>query len=147
MKRAKTEHEEPSAESLREIPPADLASSVRFGRGTDGMRRAMEYARATRGRPRNGEKAAGSSARSLRLSDDAWAEIERAAEQRKVPVSRLLALIVAEWLYAPKMKSRDERALSEVSAPAERPFKGKDRVRPAFKGKARVRPAKRTAAA
>lgn len=137
MKRAKIDHDGPSAESLREIPPVNPETSVPMGRGPEGMRRAMAFSRAVRGRPRKGQRAVGSSARSVRLSDEAWAEIDRVAAERQMPVARLLAWILAEWVYAPKMKSRDERRALAAS----KPFKGKSRVKASatLKSKAQAR--------
>jgi hypothetical protein len=125
--RAVVDHGEPSAQSLREIPECDPATSVRMGRGTEGMRRAMAFARAVRGRPKKGQKAAGSRLRSIRLSDEAWAEFEREAEQRKMSLHQLLKLVVAEWLYAPKMLSRDERQGLVAHKPTRKPAKRRAR--------------------
>jgi hypothetical protein len=60
--------------------------------------RAAHLVASTRGRPRTGETAAGSRARSLRLPDAAWAELEREAKQRKLSLHKLLRVIVAEHL-------------------------------------------------
>jgi hypothetical protein len=91
------------------------------------MRRALAFARAVRGRPKKGQKAAGSRPRSIRLTDEAWAELEREAKQRRVSLHQLLKLIVAEWLYAPRMLSRDERHELVAHKPKGKPAKRRAR--------------------
>jgi hypothetical protein len=121
-------HQEPSAESVRAIPASDPLTSVHLGRGPEGMRRAREFMQATRGRPRAGEKPPGSAARAVRLTDDAWAELERQARQRGWPLHKLLRWILAEWLYAATMQSSAQRAAAEsCAAPMRRRTKRKPR--------------------
>lgn len=70
-----------------------------------------------RGRPRKGTKAEGSSARSLRLPDSAWAELTRQARARELPLHKLLRLIVAQHLSASaKSWIRSERRPSSDKA-------------------------------
>ena len=100
LKPGRTKRQEgPSAASLREIPELDLTTAISFGRGPDGLRNALKFMAATRGRPRKGDQPAGSSTRSLRLTDAAWAELERRADDLDMPLHKLLRWIVAGWLY------------------------------------------------
>lgn len=103
MTQRKTKHADtspPSADSLREMPEIDFERS-RFirGRGPEALANASAYLAAIRGRPRKGAAASGSKARSLRLPDAAWLELERRALERKLSVHALLRQIVAEYLY------------------------------------------------
>jgi hypothetical protein len=90
---------EPSAASLRDVPELDPATTVKFGRGMAAMRDVIDFMNTVRGRPKHGAKAAGSSVRSLRLTDQAWAELERRAEQLGMPLHKLLRVVIAGWLY------------------------------------------------
>lgn len=90
---------EPSAASLRDIPELDLSTAVKLGRGAAGMRNAIEFAQAVRGRPKAGAKPAGSSVRSLRLTDEAWAELERQAVLLDTTLHKLVVYIVVGWLH------------------------------------------------
>ena len=89
---------EPSAASLREIPPVDFEASVSFGRGPAALRRALDWARVKRGRPKKGQKAAGTVTRSLRLPVVAWKALEKAARQRGITVHALIRQAIAEKL-------------------------------------------------
>lgn len=65
-----------------------------------------------RGRPRKGTKAAGASARSLRLPDVAWLHLEELARARKMSLHRLLKTIVGRHLakHLDKAPRRSHRA-------------------------------------
>jgi len=89
---------EPSAASLREIPPVDLSRTVSFGRGPEALRRALDWSRTKRGRPRKGEQAAGTVTRSLRLPEAAWKALEKAARKQKTTVHALIRQAIAEKL-------------------------------------------------
>lgn len=89
---------EPSAASLREIPPVDLSKTVSFGRGPEALRRALDWSRTKRGRPPKGERAAGTVTRSLRLPEAAWKALEKAARRRKTTVHALIREAIAEKL-------------------------------------------------
>lgn len=69
------------------------------GRGKEALNNALSYGAAVRGRPRKGAQAAGSRARSIRLPDATWDELEREAKARKVSLHQLLRLIVAQHVY------------------------------------------------
>ncbi len=107
-------HPEPSAASLREIPPLNLETAKFFPRGPEGLRQAMEYMRAKRGRPKKGEVAAGSSPRSLRLSDAEWAAVDQLAQRLHTTPHALLQKAV-------------RRELAEGAAPAQAPAKSRKR--------------------
>jgi hypothetical protein len=94
-------HEEPSEESLREIPPSDPETSIELGRGAEGLRRARAFSallRPTRGRPKKGGAATGSSGRSVRLPDVVWDELERIAEAREVSAHALMREAIVRWV-------------------------------------------------
>jgi Ribbon-helix-helix protein, copG family len=88
---------EPSKASLREIPEVS-ADAVDFGRGPAGLKRAQQHFRAKRGRPKAGEKAEGSSPRSVRLPDATWEALEERAKARRTSVHALLREAVAKLL-------------------------------------------------
>lgn len=93
--------EEPSAESLREIPPLDPETTISFGRGPEGLRRLRAYQELMQprpGRPKKGERASGSSGRSVRLPDAVWAELERLADARGVSAHALMRQAIVQWV-------------------------------------------------
>jgi hypothetical protein len=99
--RGKRAHEEPSQESLRDIPPLDAETAISFGRGAEGLRRARAFRallRPTRGRPKRGGAASGSSGRSVRLPDAVWDELERIAEARGASAHALMREAIVRWL-------------------------------------------------
>ena len=124
----KRERKYASAEDLHAMPEIDFDRG-RFikesppGSGIEGVLATARKMWATvRGRPRKGEQAAGSKARSLRLPDFAWAELEQEAKRRKMSLHKLLRVLVAEHLYtsswaerpkAPKASGR--RGVSKVA--------------------------------
>jgi hypothetical protein len=82
--------DEPSAESLREIPPMKPGTYTVF-KGPGALERALSTARAMRmGRPKKGAKAVGTATKSLRLSKDEWAELERVAEKRRTTLHAIM---------------------------------------------------------
>jgi len=83
---------------LREIPPIDFAKSVAFGRGPAALQRALEWSRGKRGRPKKGEKAAGTVTRSVRLPEAAWQALEKVAERQGTTVHALIRQAIAEKL-------------------------------------------------
>ena len=89
---------EPSAASLREIPEIDFGKAVVLGRGAEGLRKARALLAASRGRPRKGARAGGSTPRSIRFSDSMWRDLERRAERRGITLHALLREVIAEWL-------------------------------------------------
>lgn len=91
---------EPSAASLREIPPIDFSKAISFGRGPEALQRALTWARAKRGRPKKGERAAGTVTRSLRLPEAAWKALEKAAKRQGTTVHALIRQAIAEKLSA-----------------------------------------------
>lgn len=60
-------------------------------KGPGALDRALVAARAARtGRPKKGEKAVGTAAKSLRLAMDQWAALERLAQQRKTTLHAIM---------------------------------------------------------
>jgi hypothetical protein len=99
--RGKRAHDEPSQESLREIPPLDPETAISFGRGAEGLRRARAFSallRPARGRPKKGGTVTGSSGRSVRLPDMVWAELERIAEARGASAHALMREAIVRWV-------------------------------------------------
>lgn len=88
----------PSEASLRDIPPLQEDDVIEFGRGKAGLKRALAWSRAKRGRPKKGEAAEGTSTRSVRLPIKVWDELEREAERRGVTLHALLREAVARTL-------------------------------------------------
>jgi hypothetical protein len=90
-------HEGPSAEELRLIPEADFTKGF-VRRGPEALQEVLAHARAKRGRPKKGETAAGTSTKSLRLTDAEWALLEKQAKRQRVSLHALLRQAVAELL-------------------------------------------------
>ena len=88
---------EPSKASLREIPEVSDDAIV-FGRGEAGLKKAREFFKARRGRPKAGEKAEGSSPRSVRLPDATWAALETTAKEGGTTVHAVLREAIAKYL-------------------------------------------------
>lgn len=91
-------HPEPSAASLRAIPPLNPATTKFFPRGPEGLRQAMEYMRAKRGRPKKGEASPGSVTKSLRLSAAEWTALGQLAKRKHTTVHALLREAVTRKL-------------------------------------------------
>ena len=91
---------EPSAASLREMPPLDFSKSVSFGRGPAALQRALDWSRTKRGRPKHGERATGTITRSLRLPEAAWKALEKIAKQQGTTVHALIRQAIAEKLIS-----------------------------------------------
>lgn len=97
--RARTRpNQEPSAESLREMPES-AGSGRYFGRGEEGLQNALAYLSTVRGRPRAGTTAVGTTARSVRLPTDAWELLDARAQELGISAHALCKRIFAEWLY------------------------------------------------
>jgi len=79
-----------------------------------------------RGRPRKGEAAVGTTVRSLRLPDAAWAELERRAAELELPLHGLLRKLVAEFLYTQTTVPRRKSAAKSKASPRRR----RERPRP-----------------
>jgi hypothetical protein len=58
----------------------------------------LAHARARRGRPKKGETAAGTSTKSLRLTDAEWSLLAAPAKRQRVSLHALLRQAVAELL-------------------------------------------------
>jgi hypothetical protein len=110
---ALADHPEPSAKSLRKVPPLDIGNAMTFGRGHDALRAGFEYLRAKRGRPKKGEQAVGTKSRSLKLSNVEWSLLEQRAKRQRTTVHALLRRAVARELAeaepAPMPSTRRKR--------------------------------------
>jgi hypothetical protein len=95
----KKRSDRPSAEALQTYPATTPERRFFKGRGPEAMENARAFMDVVRGRPRKGTTATGTSARSLRLPDTAWAELERRAAELELPLHGLLRKLVAEFLY------------------------------------------------
>jgi len=109
--------DEPSAESLREIPPIDPKTAVSFGRGEEGLKLARGWSRAVRGRPRKGTQALGTSTRSVRLQDDEWAALDEFAKARGIKSHAAMREAIVHWLARSQIKA-DERAATKPASRA-----------------------------
>jgi hypothetical protein len=88
----------PSKASLREMPEVDFSTGF-VRRGPGALQEVLAHARTKRGRPKKGEVAAGSSARSVRLSDAEWTALDRLADRQRTTVHALLREAVADKLH------------------------------------------------
>jgi hypothetical protein len=91
------------AQPTREERPAREEPKFNFeravGHGRQGLRKALAVLRAAkRGRPRKGETPAPTRARSIRLPEQAWAEIAREARRLGVTDATLVRAAIAHWL-------------------------------------------------
>jgi hypothetical protein len=103
-------HEEPSAESLREIPPIDPETAISFGRGAEGLARAREFSalmRSRSGRPRRGAPAPGSAGRTVRLPDAVWAELERFAGKRGATAHAIMREAIVRWVLDARAREKE----------------------------------------
>lgn len=89
----------PAADALQTYPTTTTEPRYFKGRGPEAMENVQAFMAVVRGRPRAGTTAAGTTARSLRLPDVAWAELERRAAELELPLHGLLRKLVAEFLY------------------------------------------------
>ncbi len=89
--------DEPSAASLAEIPELSL-DAVFLGHGREGMKVARSLSRAMRGRPRKGEQAAGSSTRSLKLTDAQWEVLDALAAKLEISAHAAMREAVIHWI-------------------------------------------------
>lgn len=91
--------DEPSAESLREMPEIDPENSVSMGRGADGREMAQAYTRAMRGRRRKGEAAPPrSSVHSVRVPDPIWDAVCEFADCRGFSTNAAVNEALAHWI-------------------------------------------------
>jgi hypothetical protein len=63
------------------MPEVDCTTGI-VGQGPDRYRAVLDYARAKRGRPKKGETAAGTSTKSLRLTEAEWSLLEKRAKRQ-----------------------------------------------------------------
>jgi len=86
-------YKEPSAASLRAIPPLDLATAT--SRPNPFIGRLATEARTRRGRPKRGTETGGSTTRGIRFSDSAWERLKQCAEAEGVSLHAYLRAAVA----------------------------------------------------
>jgi len=95
----KKRSDRPAGEALQSYPSTTPEARYFKGRGPEAMANVQAFMDVVRGRPHKGTTAAGTTTRSLRLPDDAWAELERRAAELGLPLHGLLRKLVAEFLY------------------------------------------------
>lgn len=78
---------------------AAVGEPVSLGRGEEGRRMALGYARAVRaGRPKKGETAVGTSVRSLRLYNPEWLAVDEVAAKRGMSTHAAMREAIVQWL-------------------------------------------------
>jgi len=92
--------EEPSAHSLALMPEVDFANAAVVGRGAEGREQVRAYHRARLGHPGKGAAPAPTSTKSIRFSDETWAELEARAKAQDTTLHALLREIIVSWLKA-----------------------------------------------
>jgi hypothetical protein len=105
----------PNAKPENENSPRRYAVGATRDERYANARKALDTAR---GRPRKGSKSPGSQARSLRLPDATWADLEALAKAKKTTVHRLLRVIIAERLYTsavPEKRASKPRKTSSAA--------------------------------
>lgn len=114
-KRAKTRREkaDPSASSLREIPP--IRQGRFLGRGKDGFEKAKELFRARRGRPAKGDTAEGTVAKTVRLPQSTYDELVRLAAGQGVSAHLALRMAVANWILLARGTAKSRRRARRVA--------------------------------
>jgi len=115
-KRARaTINEEPSAESLREMPEVDLSRAKR-----DPTRFAIPMAKSGitlqvgRGRPAARDEVGGTLTRSVRFPASVWNEIERAATQEGLSVHAALRIAIARWARGSSRRASSRRPRNQA---------------------------------
>ena len=95
-------HDEPSSESLAELPEASFSVATRLRRNPYVSRAAESTSKLQygRGRPIAGNEVGRTTPRSLRLPDVVWAELEAEARARSTTVHALLRELIT--LYVEK---------------------------------------------
>jgi hypothetical protein len=96
----KVDDKDPTAKRLEALQADNEGDATRtFGHGVEGRANALAFTRAVRGRPPKGNKAIGTSTRSLRFTNDVWDQLEAEASHRMITLHALLRVIVAEFLF------------------------------------------------
>jgi predicted DNA-binding ribbon-helix-helix protein len=121
----KASEEDPVAKRLEALQADNEADTTRtFGRGVEGRANALAFTRAVRGRPPKGNKAIGTSTRSLRFTNDVWEQLEAEAAEREVTLHALLRVIVAEFLFTrPTLEAVAREPIASRTATGKRPKK------------------------
>lgn len=89
---------------MPEMTPDDAV----FGRGAEGLRRAVAFARLhRRGRPMADEVSAPTSTRSIRFPEATWDELEKLAVNRGLSVHGLMRTIIVQWLSDHSLQRSD----------------------------------------
>jgi len=90
---------EPSAESLRDIPPIDFARvEVRKNPYAEKIRKHGYELALHPGRPRKGTRMGPTVAKAVRLPPKVWRDIEARARKQGVSVHAFIRLALLEWL-------------------------------------------------
>jgi hypothetical protein len=99
-----------------ENPPMDFRKT-RFAVGETKEERyanALKAIDTARGRPRKGSKSPGSRAKSLRLPDATWADLDALAKAKKTTVHRLLRVLIAKGLYTSTLHEQGPRKTVKI---------------------------------
>ena len=97
MKKA-TRHQEPSAESLREMPELSPTAKGRPNPYAARIKREGYRVIVTRGRPKKGEEQGPTHPRSVRFPDSVWRQLEGAARAQGLTLHAALRTAVMEWM-------------------------------------------------
>jgi hypothetical protein len=98
MKKAR-KHDEPSAESLREIPEADFSKEKWERRPGIAARIAAEgMTFPGRGRPKKGQEVGPSVLKSVRLPESYWKALERRAKREKLSLHAAIRVAIARYV-------------------------------------------------
>ena len=100
MKKAKrSEHAEPSKESLREIPEIDFSkATVRKNPYAKKIAKDGIVVQVGRGRPRKLLEVGGTSPRSVRFPDAVWEQLEKRAKKKGITLHAALREAILAWL-------------------------------------------------
>jgi hypothetical protein len=98
MKKAR-KHDEPSVESLREMPEADFAKERWERRPDIAARVAAEgITFPGRGRPKKGKEVGPSVMKTVRFPKVFWQQLEKQAKSRNLTVHAAIRVALAEWV-------------------------------------------------
>ncbi len=88
----------PSEASLREIPPLKEDGIIEFGRGPEGLKRALAWSKSKRGRPKKGVDAEGTVVKTVRLPRSVYEELARLAGEQEISEHVALRKAVTSWI-------------------------------------------------
>ena len=97
MKKAKVNHRDPSAASLREMPEIDWSKAT-VRRNPYAERIAREGIQIVVGRPRKGTNRGPSEPRSVRFPVPVWKRLEQLAKNQGTTLHAVLRAAVVDWI-------------------------------------------------